>query len=79
MSRLIGRWHIWKTWQIAGNQVVFDWQMTKPKSAHLSENSSFVGNSGGQNPIKGANAIGPNNEQLVPQIINVTHFTAPTR
>lgn len=51
-----------------------NFQQIEPETAHLREKFSFIGNAGGEYPVKGTDAIRGDKEELIAKVVNIANF-----
>ena len=54
-------------------------EFLEPKSGDLREHFPLVGNAGRKHPIKGAQPVGADQEQIFAQVVNISNFSPPHR
>src|SRR5690606_24505424 len=66
----------WHLVDVGTKDMVRDIEKAEPKQADLGKNPSLVGYGRRQHPVERANAVGGDQQQFVPQVIDVSDLTS---
>jgi hypothetical protein len=54
-------------------------KIIEPETADLRQHPPLIGNTVGHYPVESADAVGTDHQQLVAQIVDISHLAAPHR